>query len=47
MLEITDFFFDVSRALWALVVSNWVLSVGVLIAILNLVVSLFKGSTQD
>lgn len=47
MNDITDFYFTIANQLWQLVVSQWILSVGVLIIVLGWVIGLIKGSTQD
>lgn len=47
MTEITDFYFTIANQLWQLVVSQWILSVGVVIIVLGWVIGLIKGSTQD
>lgn len=47
MIDITDFYFTIANQLWQLIVSQWILSVGVLIIVLGWVIGLIKGSTQD
>lgn len=47
MQDITDFYFQIANQLWQLVVSQWILSVGVLILILGWVISLINGSRQQ
>lgn len=46
MQEISDFYFAIASQLWQLVISQWILSVGVVIIILGWVISLINGSTQ-
>lgn len=47
MTEVIDFFFSIQSQLWSLIVSNWILAISVLILILNWVISLVNGSSQD
>lgn len=47
MTEVIDFFFNIQTQLWSLIVSNWILAISVLILILNWVISLVNGSSQD
>lgn len=47
MTTITDFYFQIANQLWQLVISQWILSVGVLILILGWVISLINGSRQQ
>ena len=47
MSEITDFYFQIANQLWAIIVSQWILSVGVMIIVLGWVIGLIKGSTHD
>lgn len=47
MTDITDFYFNIANQLWQLVISQWILSVGVLILILGWVISLINGSRQQ
>lgn len=47
MIEITDFAFVILNQLWTLIISNWILSFGVLLALIGWVVSLINGSRQQ
>ena len=47
MNDITDFYFTIANQLWQLVISQWILSVGILIIILGWVISLINGSRQQ
>lgn len=47
MQDITDFYFQVANQLWQLVISQWILSVGVIIIILGWIISLINGSRQQ
>lgn len=47
MQDITDFYFQVASQLWQLVISQWILSVGVIIIILGWIISLINGSRQQ
>lgn len=47
MTEITDFYFQIANQLWSVVVSQWILSIGVLIVLLGWVITLVNGSRQD
>ena len=47
MIDITDFYFSIARSLWAVIVSQWILSIGVLIVVLGWVISLVKGSSSQ
>lgn len=47
MQDITDFYFQVANQLWHLVISQWILSVGVIIIILGWIISLINGSRQQ
>lgn len=47
MVEITDFYFTIASQLWQIVVSQWILSIGVLILIIGWVISLYNGSTRQ
>lgn len=44
MEAITDFYFQVAQAVWSLVVSQWILAIGVLIAVLGWIITLINGS---
>lgn len=39
--------FDIMRLFWACVVQNWILSFGIILLVLNLVVTLINGSTRQ
>ena len=39
MQDITDFYFTIANQLWQLVISQWILSVGILIIILGWVIT--------
>lgn len=47
MQEITDFFFTILNQVWALIISQWILSIGFLLLILGWVISLINGSRQQ
>lgn len=47
MLDVIDFWKTITIQLWALILSNWILSISVLIIILNWIISLVNGSTRD
>jgi len=44
MTEVINFFFDVQRQVWTLVVSNWVIAIFVLISIINLVITVVNNT---
>lgn len=47
MIDVIDFAFSLLGQVWNLVLAHWLLSISVLIIILNWVISLVKGTTQD
>lgn len=47
MTDVVDFWVSVSTQFWALIVQHWVLSAFVLISILNWIVTLINGSSQE
>lgn len=47
MTEGIDGVFDLIIQIWAVIVSNWILSFGVVLLLLNLVVTLINGSTRQ
>lgn len=44
MTEVIEFYYDVSKDLWALIISNWILSVSVLCTIIGYIVTLVNAS---
>lgn len=47
MTDVVSFWKTITIQLWGLIISNWILSISVLIIVLNWIISLVKGSTQD
>lgn len=47
MNDIIDFYFTIANQLWAIIVSQWILSIGVLIVIIGWVITLVNGSRQS
>lgn len=47
MIQVIDFAFIILSDIWNLILAHWLLSISVLIILLNWVISLVKGSTQD
>lgn len=47
MIEVIDFAFDILTNIWNLILAHWLLSISVLIILLNWVISLVKGTSQD
>lgn len=47
MNDIIDFIFNNVALVWALIVSNWVLAFGVLLLLMNWVISIYNGSTRQ
>lgn len=47
MTEITDFYFNMLNLLWQSIITNWILSVGVLFTLIGWVISLIVGSRQQ
>lgn len=47
MYEVVDFWFELNTQLWSLVISNWILSLSVLIIVINWIISLVNNSRQD
>lgn len=47
MIEVIDFAFILFGNIWSLILDHWILSLSVLIIIINWVISLVKGTTQD
>lgn len=47
MIDVVGFWKSITIQLWSVIISNWILSISVLIIVLNWIISLVKGSTQD
>lgn len=47
MSEIIDFTFNIFGLLWSLITQYWFLSFSVIIALLNLVITLIIGASED
>ena len=46
MNDVVDFYFSLLGSSWALIVSHWILSFGILLLILGLVIDLIKDSIR-
>lgn len=47
MIQVIDFAFDIFSDVWSLILDHWLLSISVLLILINWVISLVKGSSQD
>lgn len=47
MQDIVDFYFEIANQLWAVIVSQWILSIGILIVLIGWVITLVNGSRQN
>lgn len=47
MTDVIDFFVWIQSNMWSLIVSNWILSISVLIAVIGFIVDLVNGSRQS
>ena len=47
MSEIIDFTFNILTLLWSLITQYWFLSFSVIIALLNLVITIIIGTSED
>lgn len=47
MQDIVDFYFQIANQLWAVIVSQWILSIGILIVLIGWVITLVNGSRQN
>lgn len=47
MQDIIDFYFTIANQLWAVIISQWILSIGILIVIIGWVITLVNGSRQN
>lgn len=44
MTEVINFFFDVQRQVWSLVVNNWIIAIFVLISLFNLIITIINNT---
>lgn len=44
MSDVIQFYYDVSKDMWALIVSNWILSVSVLCTVIGYIINLVNTS---
>lgn len=47
MQDIIDFYFTIANQLWAVIISQWILSIGILIVIIGWIITLVNGSRQN
>lgn len=47
MQDIVDFYFQIANQLWTVIVSQWILSIGILIVLIGWVITLVNGSRQN
>lgn len=47
MQDIVDFYFQIANQLWNVIVSQWILSIGILIVLIGWVITLVNGSRQN
>lgn len=47
MQDIIDFYFTIANQLWAVIISQWILSIGILIIIIGWIITLVNGSRQN
>lgn len=47
MQQVVDFWVLISTQFWSLILQHWLLSAFVLISVLNMVVTLINGSSQE
>lgn len=47
MQDIIDFYFTIANQLWAVIISQWILSIGILIVIIGWIITLINGSRQN
>ena len=44
MNDVIEFYYDITRDLWGLILSNWILSASVLISVIGYIVTLVNTS---
>lgn len=44
MTEVINFFFDVQRQVWTLVVNNWIIAIFVLLNVISLVITIVNNT---
>lgn len=47
MNDIVDFYFQIANQLWAVIINQWILSIGILIVLIGWVITLVNGSRQS
>lgn len=47
MTEVIDMYFRVCRSFWSLIISNWILSMSLLVSLFGFAVSLYKSTRGD
>lgn len=44
MTEVINFFFDVQRQTWTLIINNWIIAIFILMSLINLVITIINNT---